>query len=37
MNRIFKRKVFARWQTGESLPDTVLCEAVAEMEQKTVP
>lgn len=33
MNRIFKRKVFARWQTGESLPDTALCEAVAEMER----
>ena len=32
MTRIFKRRDFARWQTGERLPDTVLCKAVREME-----
>jgi len=32
MARILKRRHFARWQTGEDLPDTVLCKAVKEME-----
>jgi len=32
MTRILKRKDFARWQTGESLPDAALCRAVEEME-----
>jgi len=32
MMRIFKRKNFARWQTGEDLPDAALCKAVKEME-----
>ena len=34
--RIFKRRDFARWQTGERLPDTVLCKAVREMESGLV-
>lgn len=29
---VFKRKDFARWQAGEKLPDSALCEAVNEME-----
>ena len=36
MTRIFKRRDFARWQTGERLPDTVLCKAVREMESGLV-
>ena len=32
MTRILKRKDFARWQTGERLPDAALCRAVEEME-----
>lgn len=28
---VLKRKDFARWQTGENLPDAVLCKAVREM------
>lgn len=30
--KILKRKDFARWQSGEKLPDAVLYKAVAEME-----
>ena len=30
--KILKRKDFARWQAGETLPDTALCKAVKEME-----
>lgn len=29
---VLKRKDFARWQSGESLSDAALCEAVKEME-----
>ena len=36
MTRIFKRRDFARWQTGERLPDTVLCKAVRGMESSLV-
>ena len=36
MTRIFKRRDFARGQTGERLPDTVLCKAVREMESGLV-
>ena len=36
MTRSFKRRDFARWQTGERLPDTVLCKAVREMESGLV-
>ena len=36
MTRIFKRRDFARWQTGERLPDTVLCKAVRGMESGLV-
>lgn len=32
MTRVLKRKDFARWQTGERLPDAALCRAVEEME-----
>ena len=32
MRRIFKRKDFARWMTGERLGDDSLCKAVREME-----
>jgi hypothetical protein len=32
MIEIFKRKEFARWQSGENLPDADLCKAVVEME-----
>lgn len=32
MTRILKRKDFARWQSGEKLPDAALCKAVQEME-----
>ncbi|MGQ0697543.1 type II toxin-antitoxin system RelE/ParE family toxin [Panacagrimonas sp.] len=32
MTRTLKRKDFARWQTGEKLPDAALCKAVQEME-----
>lgn len=32
MKRLFKRKDFARWQAGEKLPDSALCNAVNEME-----
>jgi hypothetical protein len=32
MERILKRKDFARWQAGEKLPDAALCKAVKEME-----
>jgi hypothetical protein len=28
---VLKRKDFSRWQMGEKLPDTALCEAVQEM------
>ena len=31
MPRIFKRKDFARWQSGQDLSDSVLCQAVQEM------
>jgi hypothetical protein len=30
--RVLKRKDFARWQSGEILPDDALCRAVREME-----
>jgi hypothetical protein len=30
--KVLKRKDFARWQAGETLPDAVLCKAVHEME-----
>ena len=30
--RILKRRNFARWQSGEKLPDAALCKAVKEME-----
>lgn len=30
---VLKRKDFARWQTGQHLPDIALCKAVHEMEQ----
>lgn len=30
---VLKRKDFARWQTGEKLPDGALCKAVEEMER----
>lgn len=30
--KVFKRKDFARWQTGEKLPEAALCEAAREME-----
>lgn len=33
MTHILKRKSFARWQSGERLPDTSLCKAVKEMEE----
>lgn len=33
MTLILKRKDFARWQVGETLPDTALCKAVKEMER----
>jgi hypothetical protein len=33
---VFKRKDFARWQAGEKLPDSALCEAVSEMESGLV-
>lgn len=33
MTRLLKRKDFARWQTGERLPDSALCIAVKEMER----
>jgi len=36
MMRVFKRKHFARWQSAEKLPDTALCNAVAEMENGLV-
>lgn len=32
MRRILKRKDFAKWQTGEKLPDACLCKAVRQME-----
>lgn len=32
MTPILKRKDFARWQSGEKLPDAALCKAVREME-----
>ena len=32
MRRIFKRKDFARWMTGERLGDDSLCKAIREME-----
>ena len=32
MAHILKRKDFARWQSGEKLPDAALCKAVQEME-----
>ncbi len=32
MTGILKRKDFARWQSGEKLPDAALCKAVQEME-----
>ncbi len=34
--KVLKRKVFARWQAGEKLPDVVLCKAVQEMEDGLV-
>jgi hypothetical protein len=30
---VLKRKDFARWQSGERLPDDALCQAVREMEK----
>ena len=33
MASIFKRRDFARWQAGERLPDSALCNAVEEMER----
>jgi hypothetical protein len=36
MPRIFKRKDFARWQSGQDLSDSVLCQAVQEMENGLV-
>ncbi|MGB3288125.1 MAG: type II toxin-antitoxin system RelE/ParE family toxin [Burkholderiaceae bacterium] len=36
MKRILKRKDFARWQLNEGLPDSVLCNAVREMERGLV-
>lgn len=30
--KILKRRDFARWQSGEKLPDAALCKAVKEME-----
>ena len=30
--KVLKRKDFARWQAGKTLPDAVLCKAVHEME-----
>ncbi|MFC3340419.1 type II toxin-antitoxin system RelE/ParE family toxin [Paracandidimonas soli] len=36
MKHILKRKHFARWQTGERLPDTALCRAVKNMEDGLV-
>lgn len=30
--KVFKRKEFAKWQSGEKLPDAILCKAVKEME-----
>ncbi|HDS1187752.1 TPA: type II toxin-antitoxin system RelE/ParE family toxin [Stenotrophomonas maltophilia] len=33
---VLKRKDFARWQAGESLPDAALCKAVQEMESGLV-
>lgn len=33
MPNIFKLRGFARWQTGEKLPDAALCKAVEEMEK----
>lgn len=30
---VLKRRDFARWQTGEKLPDDALCAAVKEMER----
>ena len=33
---VLKRKDFARWQTGEKLPDDALCKAVKEMENGLV-
>jgi hypothetical protein len=32
VRRIFKRKDFARWMTGEQLGDDSLCKAIREME-----
>ena len=32
MRCILKRKLFARWQAAEKLPDALLCKAVQEME-----
>lgn len=32
MTHTLKRKDFARWQTGEKLPDAALCKAAQEME-----
>jgi len=32
MTRVLKRRDFARWQAGEHLPDSSLCNAVLEME-----
>lgn len=32
MQLILKRKDFARWQSGEKLPDSILCKAIREME-----
>ena len=36
MKPVLKRKDFARWQTGEGLPDSALCNAVKEMESGLV-
>ena len=33
---VLKRKDFARWQSGERLPDDSLCQAVREMEKGPV-
>jgi hypothetical protein len=36
MTRFLKRRVFARWQAGENLPDAALCKAIREMESGLV-
>ena len=36
MQLILQRKDFARWQSGEKLPDSILCKAIREMESGLV-